>query len=173
MPLVPDFTAEQLSNLTSVLVTDTSTGSDVTIVTCRVFFQKWNGSYLVPPDVLTDYIPFAYSAGVTEQIDDLLDKSYALSVTVQWLNSVPEVVYTKTLLYGYSAHIKYGLYQLTQYQISNNNLLKMRNYQSAKLATWDAVLSGDNAVTEGTDITNAQRCYDTGTYLISHPELFY
>ena len=173
MPLVPDFTALQLSNLTSVEVTDTSTGSDGSIASRRIYFQEYNGTYLVPDGTLTSYIPFPLSAGSSIQIDELLTKAFALNVTVQWLDGSNIVLYQKTLIYGYPAHIKYALYQLTQYQISNNNLLKMRNYREAKLATWDAVLSGDNAISQGSDITNAQRCYDTATYLISHPELFY
>jgi hypothetical protein len=65
------------------------------------------------------------------------------------------------------------LYQLSQYQIPNNNLLKVRNYRQAKLDVWDAVISGDNAISQGSDITNAQRCYDAATAILSNPSNFY
>lgn len=174
MPFVPDFTAVQLSTLSSVVITDTSTGSDVGITSRRIYFQKYNGSYLVPTGTTTEYVLFPTSSGSSIQIDSLLDKSYALNVTVKWLDSGDGVLYEKTIVQGFSGNLKYGLYQLTQYQVpSATSLLQQRNYLNSKLAVWDAVLSGDNAVVYGSDIANAQRCYDKGTAIISNPANFY
>jgi hypothetical protein len=172
MPLSPNFTSVELSNLSSVLVTDTSTGSDGGIVARRIFFQEYNGSYLVPSGTLTDYVPFPLG-GSTITIDNLLLKAWALNVRVDWVDTNGNALYSLTILNGYPSYIKYGLYQLSQYQIPNNNLLKVRNYRQAKLDVWDAVISGDNAISQGSDITNAQRCYDAATAILSNPSNFY
>lgn len=173
MPLVPDFTISQLSNLSSVEVTDTSTGSDGSIASRRVYFELYDGSFLVPTDTVTEYVPFPLSAGASIQIDDLLARDYAIDVTVQWVDGGGTMLYEKTYLRGFSSYAKYFLYQLTQYQISNKKLLYMRNFRESKLDCWQAVLSGDNAIELGSDITNAQACYDDAKYYIDHPELFY
>ena len=46
MPLVPNFTASQYSGTPSVItLTDTSTGSDVTITSRRVYLLQSNGTF--------------------------------------------------------------------------------------------------------------------------------
>ena len=55
MPLVPNFTASQFSGTPSIItLTDTSTGSDVTIAKRRVYLLQSNGTFLVPTGTTTD-----------------------------------------------------------------------------------------------------------------------
>ena len=63
MPLVPNFTASQFSGTPSVLtLTDTSTGSDVTIAKRRIYLLQANGTMLVPAGTLTTYICLLYTS---------------------------------------------------------------------------------------------------------------
>ena len=59
MALNPAFTASQSAGVPENLTfTDTSTGSDVTIVARRIYLLQSDGTYLVPSGVTTDYIPW-------------------------------------------------------------------------------------------------------------------
>ncbi len=173
MPFVPDFIRVQLSNLTSVVITDTSTGSDGSIASRRVYFETYNGGFVVPTGTTTDYVSFPLSSGASIQIDNLLYRDYGLNVRVDWLDVSNVAIYTKTIPSGFGGYAKYFLYQLTQYQISNKKLLYQRNFRESKLDCWQSVLSADNAITYAGDLTNAQACYDDAKYYIDHPELFY
>jgi len=62
MPLTPAFTFVNPAGVpSSVIGTDTSTGSDVLIVSRRIYFEKTDGTYLVPSGTVTDYIPWVKS----------------------------------------------------------------------------------------------------------------
>ena len=55
MPLTPNFSTSQQAGLPSdVVVTDTSTGSDVAIVARRVYLVNYAGEYVVADGTTTD-----------------------------------------------------------------------------------------------------------------------
>ena len=99
--LTPNFTASQSSGLPSnILLTDTSTGSDSSIVARRVYLLQADGTYLVPTGTTTQYILWAY-ADSTISID-VLSQDTALSITVNWVDTNGDTVETKTIAYGLS-----------------------------------------------------------------------
>ena len=84
MPLTPSFTAVSVSGYPSkILLTDTSTGTDVAVVAKRVYIATYTGSFLVPSGTTTEYS--LWSSGTTITLD-VLSKDYAVLITVQWVD---------------------------------------------------------------------------------------
>lgn len=84
MSFLPSFTVSQpIGENNIVTVTDTSTGTNSAINARRVYLRKSDGTFLVPEGTATDYVDWAW---VDTSIDiDVLDKDYALEITVEWL----------------------------------------------------------------------------------------
>ena len=84
MSFLPSFTVSQpVGENNIVTVTDTSTGTDSAINARRVYLRKSDGTFLVPEGTATDYVDWAWA---DTSIDiDVLDKDYALEITVEWL----------------------------------------------------------------------------------------
>ena len=63
MPITPNFsTSQTLGVPESINFTDTSTGSDVNIVTRHVYMQAYDGTFLVQEGTTTDYEIWDYAA---------------------------------------------------------------------------------------------------------------
>lgn len=162
MPLSASFSASQNYGLPSVIkLTDTSTGSDASIASRRVYLTKQNGSFLVPSGTTTDYIVWLY-ANSTISID-ALDKDYSLNVVVQWLDSDGNVLYTSSQTYGFTLYNEQFLYDLTQDQTSNYTIIQDANYYNNKMQMRVEIDSGDQAIELANDIAGAQGCYDRAT----------
>lgn len=170
MPLTPLFTVSQ-PNATTIRLTDTSTGSDVAITQRRVYLQQADGGYLVPTGTTTDYVEWDYG-DVTIDID-VLNTDYALQILVEWLDVANEVLYDKTGLYGFKYYNENFLYSLTQYQQNNPTVIQDTNYFNNKSKMRELVDSGDQAITWGNDITNAQENYDAASYFRLNENLFF
>ena len=103
MALTPNFTASQTSGTPSVItLTDTSTGSDVTIASRRVYLLQSNGTFLVPAGNTTDYIE--WDLVDTSISIDVLSQDTALSITVQWMSGIQTVVTSKTISFAFTAY---------------------------------------------------------------------
>lgn len=177
MPFSQNYTASQTIGLPSqIVLTDTSTGSDGAITQRRVFFEKADGTYLVPSGTTTDYVVWSYSA--SSKIFDLLNGSdAALSITVQWLNVSNTVLYSKATLWPFLLYQQQFLLTLTQSQIAAGLTtpaqLYNSNYYPAKVTVWLAVQDATNAVEIGNNIYDAQSAVNTGMYIVNNPNLLY
>lgn len=171
MPLTPNFTAVQtITDPTILTLTDTSTGSDGGLTSRRIYLQKAGGSYLVETGTTTDYEVWAIGDSSIEL--DLLDRDYALNITVQWLTG-STVTYTKTILNGYKAYSEQFAYDLTTYQQSNPKLISNKNFYYSKIQLRCDIDDAVNAIELGNDITNAQAAFNRAKYLIDNPKLFF
>lgn len=169
MPLVPLFTVTQpLGSPSEITLTDSSTGSNVAITQRRVYFQKWDGSFLVEDGTTTDYE--AWALADTSATFDVLPASEALKVTVQWLDVSNAVLYDKIGYYGLTEDAEEFDYGLTQNVASNNQLINDNNFWRNKLKLRILIVSGNNAITNVSDIYSAQQCYDMATALQTDSE---
>jgi hypothetical protein len=170
MPLTPNFSTSQQAGLPSnVIITDTSTGSDLAIVSRRVFLVNYAGEYVVADGTTTNYTvwPLAQSSISI----DCLSADAALSVTVNWVNAAGVTLYTKTSLAGFTLFNLTFYYSLTQGQAAISNpsyILQDNTYFQNKSKLKTLIESGNNAVTLGYDITSAQVCYDLATYMVNN-----
>lgn len=170
MPLVPNFTTSQQAGLPSnVIITDASTGSDVAIVSRRVFLVNYAGEYLVADGTTTNYTvwPLAQSSISI----DCLDQDTAVQITVNWVDAGGVTLYTKTSLAGFTLYNETFYYSLTQGQAAISQpsyILQDTTYFSNKSKLRVLIDSGNQAVTLGYDITTAQICYDLATDMVSN-----
>ena len=172
MPFVPNFTASQYSGTPSVItLTDTSTGSDVTIASRRVYLLQANGTFLVPAGTTTDYIVWDL---VDTSIDlDVLSQDSALSITVQWMSGIQTVVTSKTISFAFTAYNETFYYGLTESQVANSNLSASTNWYQSKLVLRVEIDSADQAITFASDIYSAQAALNRATYISTNQAYFF
>ena len=163
-------TSQNYGEIESAILTDTST-SLVGITVRFVYFQKADGTYLVPSGTLTDYVVWSMSSN-TLTVEDLLDKDYALFITVKWFTG-STVTSTTTVLALFSAYTELFLRQLTQYQAANPSLISNNNFWSNKAKLRTLVNDAAQAVTYLNDQTVAQYCINSCKEMTDNPELFY
>ena len=172
MPLVPNFTASQYSGTPSVItLTDTSTGSDVTIASRRVYLLQANGTFLVPAGNTTDYI--LWDLVDTSISIDVLSQDTALSITVQWMSGIDTVVTSKTISFAFTAYNETFYYGLTESQVANSNLSASTNWYQSKLVLRVEIDSADQAITFASDIYSAQAALNRATYISTNQAYFF
>lgn len=174
MSFIPNFTVTQSSDITTFSIVDSSTGSDSNITTRRIYLQLSDGSYLVPSGNTTDYIVFPIVAGIGDSIDlEVLNTDYAIDITVEW-RSNSAALYTSSEDYGFSNYEKQELYNLTSTaQASNPTIIQDETYLMSKLKLFESVVSGDNAIEQGADISSAQQCYDRGLAIVANSNFYF
>lgn len=169
MPLVASFSTTQNVGLPSqIVITDTSTGTDVSVTQRRVYLAKSDGKFLKPANNATDYI--VWSINNSTITIDALDKDYALNITVQWLNTVTvsgvviaTVLYNASNLAGFTLYNETFDYGLTQLLSGNPMLIDDDNIYTNKSDLRTDIDSGNQAIQKASDIFGAQQCYDRGT----------
>jgi hypothetical protein len=172
MPLVPNFTASQYSGTPSVItLTDTSTGSDVTIASRRVYLLQANGTFLVPAGTQTDYIE--WDLVDTSISIDVLSQDTALSITVQWMSGIDTVVTSKTISFAFTAYNETFYYGLTESQVANANLTASTNWYQTKLILRVEIDSADQAITFASDIYSAQAALNRATFISTNQAYFF
>ncbi len=172
MPLTQNFSATQiLGEPSEIVLTDTSTGSDVLVTSRRVYIQTADGSYLVEDGTTTDYE--VWSIADTSIILDVLPKDYAVLITVQWLNASDAVLYSKSGKSGFTMYNDTFDYGLTQMLAANPLLINDNAYQSNKFLLQTYISSGDEALSYAGDLYSAQQCYDKATNLRLNSQYYY
>lgn len=172
MALIPSFTASQSSGLPgTILLTDTSTGSDVIITKRRVYLLQSNGQYLIPTGNSTNYIEWSI-ANPTISLN-VLSQDTALSITVQWLSSSNVVVNTVTSSYAFVAYNETFYYGLTEDQVGNPNLISSTDWYQNKMILRVELDSAIQAVSFASDIVSAQSALDRATYISTNSNFFF
>lgn len=172
MAFAEDFTATQTLGLPSkILFTDTSTGSDGSIASRAIYLQKADGTFLVPAGTSTDYIVWAYADSTITV--DVLDKDYALNITVEWRDSSGTVLYSKNLLQGETLYNETFDYSLSQLMVANPYLINDNNFFQNKSDLRTYIDGGNNAILYASDQETAQRCYDEATDLRTGSQYYF
>lgn len=152
MPLVPSFTIGVTNNPASVVITDTSTGSDVAITDRKVIFTQTDSISLSgsPYD-------FPLSAGASITLNPL-DKDYALTTTVNWTDINGNVLYTADVIFFFKGYALQFLEGLTQQQIANPSIVNDQNFIPNKFNLFQEVQSAQNAIDIGQSVFAAESC---------------
>ena len=173
MAYVQSYSAYQIvTDPTGLVIADTSTGTDAAIASRRVTILKSDGTTLVPSGTSTSYVNFPLSDGSTKTIS-VLDKDYAVAITVDWVNSGGSVLYTTTTIYGFYYYANSFYQTLLQAQVSNPNLLANKNWLDGISALWTYIDGAANAISLMGDITNAQLMLGKAYWLYNNLNLFY
>ena len=178
MPFIENFTATQYISVPNLIVIeDTSTGADAAITSRRVYMRKSDGTYLVETGNTTNYELFPLATGNIISYD-VLDKDYALTITVEW-GSVTStigdylVLYSKTVDYGFSTYAKIYDVKLSKAQVSSPSLLDGDNWLSTKFALTTYIRAADDAISLGAGITIAQLSLNKAKFIIDNPKLVF
>lgn len=172
MSFSPSFLASQSLGSPSVInLQDTSTGSDVAIVSRRVYLTTDAGTFLVPSGTTTDYITWAYINATTSI--DVLENDMCLSVLVQWLDVSNNVLYSSTQLCVFTLYSETFYYGLTQNQTSVPDIINDTNYYNNKMILRCSIDEANNATYYGLDIYSAQSALNRAAYLIANQNDFF
>ena len=172
MPLSPNFTASQNSGTPNLIfLTDTSTGSDVTITKRRIYLLQSDGTYLVPAGTVTNYIEWAL-VDVTTSLNVLIQDT-ALSITVQWLSAANVVVANKTTSFAFTAYNETFYYGLTESQVANANLTASTNWYQTKMILRVELDSAYQAISFASDIFSAQAALNRATFISTNQSYFF
>ena len=162
MALTVSFTIGQTALAPNLIsATDTSTGSDGSVVGRRITFTTAEGTTLVETGVTTSYNTWAL-ADTTDSFN-VLTEDMALSIMVEWVNSGGTALYTLTQSYCLAYYNKQFLYELVQAQALTPNILQDTNYNSNVATFWTTIIGAINAVEFGADIAAAQASLNRGT----------
>jgi hypothetical protein len=174
MPLSPNFSTSQTSGAPeSINFIDTSTGSDVAVVTRRIYMQKSDGTFLVETGTSTEYEVWSGFPGTTTITLDVLEQAEGLTITVQWLDVSNAVLYDKALVYGFPLFLEEFDYGLTQLMAANPLLINDNNFFNNKSLLRTLLDSGNQAIEQASDTYNAQLCYDQGTELMTSSQYYF
>ncbi len=173
MAFTGDFTVEQIT-LSDVTVNDTSTGSDDTITTRRIYFRQYDNTTIVPEGVTTDYVEFPLDAGNSILIENLLLRDYALSIEVVWITPTPDPdgVYDVTKSYLFTYYSETFYYGLTQTQTSSPQIVNDTPYYKNKSLLRTLIDDADQSIRFGTDLYSAQINLNAAFFMMQN-QLFY
>jgi len=172
MAISPSFTASQNSGTPSIItLTDTSTGTDVTIAKRRVYLLQSDGTYLVPTGTTTNYIDWSI-ADISISLNVLVQDT-ALSITVQWLTSSNVLVANKTTSFAFTAYNETFYYGLTESQVANANLTASTNWYQTKMILRVELDSAYQAISFASDIFTAQAALNRATYISTNQSFFF
>jgi len=172
MALTPAFTATQLLGLPeTIVVTDTSTGSDGAITSRRVYITDAYNNYIVPEGTTTDYVAWDYADSSINI--ECLTKDYAVEILVQWLDGSNNVLYDSNSLYGFTSFNEDFAYQLTGYLANNYKRTADNGFNDNASNLRLYIDSGDQAISRGGDLMKAQACYDLATNLRTNSQYIF
>lgn len=171
MSLTANFSSsEDITSNNLVTFNDTSTGSDGTIVTRRVYVLLSDGTYLVPAGTTTSYFLWDY-ANASIQVD-LLSKSTSAAVTVEWWSSTAKV-YTLTIDSEWDLYDYVFLFGLLSAQTSYPAVNANQGYWPNSWYMCTNLFQSENAITKMNDVYSSQSALDRNQLLINNQSLYF
>src|SRR5688572_18499428 len=130
------FEVTQTSDITSLVITDTSSYSGEgqgTFSGRQIRLYKVDTTTLVPEGTTTSYIDFPFSAGSSIAITGVLLNDYSLSANVVWISNAPQPgsVYTATEVVTFLNYINDFIYGKVQQLAASPSLLSDTNWQNS------------------------------------------
>lgn len=177
MAFTGSFTVSQTSDLTSFVVTDTSSyvsEGQGTFSGRRIYVYKIDGTTLVPSGTTTAYIDFPFSAGNSITITGVLNTDYSLLVNPVWLSNNPQPGSTYTAQ-SIETFLNY-LYDFFAGQIStlsdNPAILNDVNWYTDMLKLIVEISCAEQATNDGQQFS-AQAAINRALYLKNNSQFFF
>lgn len=177
MAFTAAFSISQTSDLTSIVLTDTSSYSGEapgTFSARRIRVIKIDGTTLVPEGTATSYIDFPFTDGNIKTITGILNTDYALLIELQLISLAPQSgsTYTAQEIFGFLNYLK----QFYSGQISNlsddPNVLNNTNWYDSLSKLQTEIDNAEQAVIFGQQLS-AQNAIARGTYLMNNNQYFF
>lgn len=168
----PGISLGQSGILTDLIVNDISTGADAAITDRRIYMQLADGTYLVPAGTSTNYVDWPLSDGLSKTLN-VLDIDYAITFTVQWLNSGGGVLYFISLEADFPSYANYNGYNLTQLMAANPSIVNKSDFFANYTKLWAYIQAANNAIAIGADIATSQQALNNASRLFNSPNVFF
>lgn len=171
MSLTVNFETSQTYGIPdSINFVDTSTGTDGSITSRRVYMKTSANTYLVEKGTTTNYEFWDYADSTITL--SVLPKDYALEITVEWMAG-DTVVYDKVYTLGFTLYNETFDYQLTQVLTGNPLVINDNNFFPNKSDLRVNIDGGNQAIFFATDLFSAQQCYDRATNLRLNSQYYF
>jgi hypothetical protein len=171
------FEVSQTSDLTSLVITDTSSYSSEgqgTFSGRRIYLYKVDGTTLVPDGTTTQYVDFPFSDGASKTITGVLNTDYSLLVNVIWLSNAPQPGSTYTAQ-SIETFLNY-LYAFYAGQIStlsdNPAILQDNNWYDSMIKLIVEISNAEQATVDGQQFS-AQAAINRALYLKDNSQFFF
>lgn len=159
----------------NIVITDSSTGSDVTATSRHILITNSAGQYITESGIATAVAYTTWALGTTTKtLSNILSTDTAFIVTLNYVDVNGATVATDTSatpvvcsLYGEQFY-----YGLTNTQSSNPSILQDNNYYANKMQLRVLLDSANQAANLGNDISSSQSCLDAAAALISDSNAF-
>lgn len=165
MALTPSLTVAATSILGSLLVTDTSTGSDGAITDRVITIRNAANTVIGTFD-------FPLSAGSSITINPFTTDT-AANFTINWNNNVGVSLYNYSVLYAYTQYAQNYVYTLTQQQQADPAFLNDQQYFQNKSKLITLIDSAINAISVGQDILSANTAIALYQIMLNSPTLYF
>lgn len=174
MAIVQNFTSSQvLGSPNEIVLTDTSTGTDVAVVSRRVTLTDKNGDTYVETGTTTTYEVWANFPGTTTITLDVLSSDKALNVKVDWVDVSGNVLYTKTVLTLFYLYAREYRIFLVKSQSSRKGLVDLANFYYNSIRLNCSIKEAIVSIEDMDDISSAQSALDRAKKLINNPSYFF
>lgn len=171
------FEVSQTSDITSLVVTDTSDYSGEnqgTFSGRRIYLYKVDGTTLVPSGTATAYVDFPFTDGNSKTITGVLNTDYSLLVNVVWLSNNPQPGSTYTAQ-SIETFLNY-LYAFYSGQIStlsdNPNILQNTQWYDSLFKLVTEISNAEQATADGQQFS-AQNAISRALYLKNNSQFFF
>lgn len=173
MPFTPSFVVSQSAETpSSVTFTDDSSGSDVLILSRRIYITDSAGNPVVPEGTTTDYIAWALATNPIT-VENLLPNDLDVNIEVTWNGAGGAELYSEEAAYPLNENNKQFFFYLMQQQALVPGIVQDSNYFSNLAQYWTNIVASIN-VTENTAVIAAgQNCIDRATYMMQNESLFF
>src|ERR1700761_896787 len=141
------FSISQGSDVTSLTLEDTSTGSDTNLTDRRIYLIKSDGTTLVPQGSSTTYIDWPLTDGNSIALTGILAQDWCLNIQVIWTSSSPlpsPSSYTFNILQAFTDNLILFAYGLSELQSGNPFLVTDNDYFSNKSKLWVLIDDAQN-----------------------------
>lgn len=172
MPLVPSFTISQTALSAGVVIfTDTSSGSDVLVISRKITITDSAGNPVVQSGNTGTTITWALATNPYSL--DLLTQDMAVQIRVDWLNAAGASIYNSEASYCLPQFNKVFLYYLIQLQSLTYPIIQDTNYWNNVAILWANLTGAINAVEIASDITASQACLDRCTFMANNQSKYF
>lgn len=171
------FSISQTSDITSLVVTDTSSYVDEPAGTFsgrRIYIYKIDNTTLVPAGTLTTYISWPFTDGNVKTIEGILNTDYSLLISVVWDSLAPQPgsVYVAQDVYTFLNYLK----QFRSGQIGNLSdnpaILQDTNWYTDMFKLQFEINCAEESADDGQQYSS-QAAINRGLYLMQNSQYFF
>lgn len=172
MAFSPAFTVSQsAASPNLVVLTDTSTGTDVLITQRRIYITDDTGAYIVPSGTTTDYIEWPLATNPISL--NLLTQDTAANIAVQWLDVSNTVLYSDDDDYPLIEYGKQFYFYLIQQLALNPSTYQDSNYASNLALFWTYIIGAINAINIGDSLSASQALMNKETEMQNNQSFYF